>query len=565
MNVFSKKYFVLVVFIFLLGIICSSQTSPGKYWIQFSDKNNSPFSLSNPIEFLSQKTIDKRIQFSLGFDIRDIPVNESYIETVKTICDCNVHNTSKWFNAITIETDSLEVLPLIEELGFVSQIRSVRTVSNSSTLEELKFETNSFDEKILKSDSQPINFQNSYGPSFEQINNINGLALHSLGFKGEGISIAIFDAGWSMADKLPAFDYLRGRGGIVQTKDFVFTQNSDVYNLSTHGMYVLSIMAGMIADSLHGTAPEADYYLFRTEDPLSEYLVEEDNWVSAAEYADSLGIDVINSSLGYSLFQDPAQNHSYADMDGNTTRVSIAADIAASKGIFVVNSAGNSGDNDWRYITAPSDGDSVLCVGAVNADSLRAAFSSFGPSSDGDVKPNVCAIGFDTVIADLDSTIRVGNGTSFSSPVIAGMTACLMQAYKDRKPMDLFRAIEQSSHQFNNPDDALGYGIPDYWKAFTILQGNTEWTSDGSLNAMVFPNPCTDRLNVVVNHSNAANVSYEIYDATGRRVMNCFGASQSNNNGYMILDESIRILTPGIYHLHLKIAYEHAVLKFTKF
>jgi len=294
-------------------------------------------------------------------------------------------------------------------------------------------------------------------------------------------------------------------------------------------------------------------------------LVEEDNWVSAAEYADSIGIDIINSSLGYSLFQDVAQNHSYADMNGNTTRVSIAADIAASKGIFVVNSAGNSGASDWRYITAPSDGDSVMCVGAINADSLRASFSSFGPSSDGDIKPNVCAIGFATVIADLDSTIRVGNGTSFSSPVIAGMTACLMQAYKTRNPMEIFRAIEKSAHMFRNPDDALGYGVPDYWKAFTILQGNTDWMSDGSLDAMLFPNPCSDELTIIIDHNDAAKVNYEIYDLSGRRVFDSSSSIQSNNKGYLVLDNSIRNLTSGMYHLHLKIGYEHAVLKFTKF
>lgn len=558
------KHSLLLIVTVIGHLISFAQTAPGKYWIQFTNKDNTGYSLSDPSQFLSPKTIDKRLRFQLGFDYRDLPVNVSYIEAVKSLCDCNVHNTSKWFNAISIQTDNSDVLPLIASLDFVSEVRSVRTMINESFDEESKFLIEQHDRGGSDQIITQHEFESSYGPSYSQINTINGLSLHALGLKGEGISIAVFDAGWSMVDKLPAFDYLISHGGIVETRDFVAPQNHDVYNLSTHGMFVLSIMAGVIADSLYGTAPDADYYLFRTEDPLSEYLVEEDNWVSAAEYADSIGIDIINSSLGYSLFQDETQNHSYADMDGNTTRISIAADIAASKGIFVVNSAGNSGASDWRYITAPSDGDSVLCVGAISADSLRASFSSFGPSFDGDVKPNVCAIGFETVIADLDSTIRVGNGTSFSAPVIAGMTACLMQAYKSRKPMELFRAIEQSAHLYRNPDDGLGYGVPDFWKAFTILQGNTAWTEDGLPEVLLFPNPCTDHLKVIISDERASTVHYEIYDPAGRRIVDGSGALQSNETGFLLLSDSIRNLAVGFYHLHLKIGHDHTVIKFSK-
>lgn len=548
----------------LLFILCClftgtafGQTAPGKYWIQFTDKNNSPYQLSDPHSFLSPAAVAKRQRLGISIDESDIPVNQNYIDQVLDICDCPLHNRSKWFNAVTIETDSTEAIALISELPFVSNVRGVRA---SVTYSELTSDKN--EETSDKTFDMPPN--ESYGPSFHQINSINGISLHALGYTGKGIRVAVFDAGWTMADRLPAFDYLRSHNGIAETKDFVSPGNTDVYNGSTHGMYVLSIMAGMIADSLQGTAPDATYYLFRTEDPSSEYIVEEDNWVAAAEYADSTGIDIINSSLGYSLFEDTSQNHTYADMDGNTTRVTIGADIAASKGILVVNSAGNSGASAWRYITAPGDGDSVMCVGAINADSLRASFSSFGPSAGGAVKPNVCAIGFETVIADLDSTIRVGNGTSFSSPVIAGMNACLMQAFPDKRPMEIFRAVEQSSNQYSTPDDALGYGIPDYWKAFTLLRGNSDPVSIGSLSASIFPNPCYDRISVVIDNSGRNDVTYEIYDAFGKRIFESQRAIVSNNKTYLVIESPLERLSPGVYFLHLKSVYDHAILKFIK-
>ena len=273
-------------------------------------------------------------------------------------------------------------------------------------------------------------------------------------------------------------------------------------------------------DSLIGTAPDASYYLFRTENPESEYLIEEDNWVAAAEYADSLGVDIINSSLGYSRFDDPTMDHTYADMDGNTTRSAIAGDIAASKGILVVNSAGNSGHQPWFYITSPSDGDSVLCVGAVNANAHRAFFSSFGPSADGDVKPNVMTMGQATVFADLDGTIRTGNGTSFSSPIMAGGAALLLQATKGRKTnMEIFRAIEASAHRYNYPSDSLGYGIPDLWKALLDLNKPIAQNLREDL-VVIFPNPATDRIHIAAQWLQGLDqVVYDMYDITGRKVL----------------------------------------------
>ncbi|MFM9984004.1 MAG: S8 family peptidase [Flavobacteriales bacterium] len=547
-----------LILLVLISKIGSAQTAPGKYLIQFTDKNNSPYSLSNPSAYLSQNCIERRVKFGYGFNELDIPVNPNYVQGVLDAGFSMLHHTSKWFNSITISVVDSTVIDSIVNLPFVSGVKKLPVTSISKTVDKINKEINLNKRASLVSVSEN---ENQYGPGFRQIEMLNGHLLHELGFTGAGMDVAIFDAGWDKVDQLPAFDALHNDGRIVMTRDFVFEDSDPVYNQSSHGMYVLSLMAGEIRDSLLGTAPDANYFLFRTENPGSEYIVEEDNWVAAAELADSLGIDVINSSLGYSLFDDTLMNHTYADMDGNTTRCTIAADIAASKGILVVNSAGNSGNSPWHYITAPSDGDSVLCVGAVNADRHRAAFSSFGPASDGDVKPNVCAMGFACVIADLDSTIRTGNGTSFSSPITAGLATCLMQAFPDRNNIEVLHAIEQSAHRYSTPSDSIGYGIPDFWKAYLILQGNSQPYTE-AIYAVTYPNPCTTEMNVIVHTENPCETEYQIFNVVGQRIFEGRGFVASGEVGVLKLDTCITHLPPGEYGLHLQDRYRHGYLRF---
>ena len=510
----------LLVLLFTVSIVCA-QTAPDMYLVRFKDKNNTPFSLGYPEQYLSPKTIQKRQLWNIPIDSLDIPVNAIYIQEAIDVEGCKLHHASKWFNSITISiTDTLLtdlVLAHLNALDFVVEVKSLQAKPNEDFSEE------KLEEPTLRKDLNDFSIQKEYeefyGPSFRQVSMINAHLLHEIGYTGEGIDIAVFDGGWSRADVLPAFDRLRSRNAIVETKDFVFPESNNIYNYSSHGTFVLSTMAGWMPDSLIGTAPDARYYLFRTENVISEYVVEEDNWAVAAEYADSIGIDIINSSLGYSEFQDTLQNHTYEDMNGDVCRSSIAADIASAKGILVVNSAGNSGDDPWRYITAPSDGDSVLCVGAVDAWEHRAGFSSVGPSSDGDVKPNVMAMGKLTVFADLDSTIRVGNGTSFSSPVMAGGVACLMQAvYEKHNNMSIIHAVEQSADHYLSPSDTLGYGIPDLWKALGILR--PEWAQDLKKDLIsIFPNPATTEVHITTEWLLGNDeVKYEIYDAIGRCV-----------------------------------------------
>jgi serine protease AprX len=562
----TRHFYILLLsagaLFFLSSVTTSAQTAPGKYWIRFTDKNNSPYSLSHPEEFLSQKTIERRIRNGVTLDSTDLPVNQSYIDGVLSAGPCWLHHKSKWFNSITIFLVDSLVINSIMELPFVAEVRSVVQWHDMETLQaERSIHSIAKEEEMLEWNGELTDTSGIYGTSFDQIGMMNGHVLHELGFTGKGVDVAILDAGWSWADKLPAFEKIRNESRIVMTRDYVFELNDPVYSASNHGMYVLSTMAGIIPDSLYGTAPDANFYLFRTEDPGSEYLVEEDNWVAAAEFCDSLGIDLINSSLGYSLFDDSTMNHTYADMNGRTTRISIGADMAARKGILVVNSAGNSGASAWHYITAPSDGDNVLCVGAVGANRLHAPFSSFGPSSDGDVKPNVCAMGLWSVVASPDSTILIGNGTSFSSPILAGLAACLIQAFPEKSNMEIFRAIEKSADLYNNPNDSLGYGIPDFWKAFQLLQQDNLML-EGELNASLFPNPCNNYLNLVIQDKDVCKVEYEIFDASGRLVYSNDGFVLANNEGVLQLNEALVHLTNGTYLIRLNGESGQSVISF---
>jgi hypothetical protein len=556
-QIFLTSLFFLTL-CFFHSVSLFAQTAPGKYWVQFSDKNNSPYSVENPHEFLSDVCIERRIRQGIGFDELDIPVNDHYIQQVLDLCNCQVHNVSKWFNAITISLSDSLIAQQLASLSFVVQVKSVRRAKSS----------NSADGKNVIAKNGAINHGPtcseflSYGEGFRQIEMLNGHLLHALGYTGNGVTIAQFDSGWSLTDQLPAFDRMRREGKIAMVRDFVLGDTANVYSLSSHGTLVLSTMASWWPDSLIGTGPDATYCLFRTEDVQSEYLVEEDNWVAAAELSDSLGVQIINSSLGYSLFDDPEMNHTYADMDGNTTRCSVAADIASAKGILVVNSAGNSGNSAWRFITAPSDGDDVLCVGAVDANEVKAGFSGFGPASDGDVKPNVAAMGQAVAYAAPDSTVLTGNGTSFSSPIVAGLAACLFEAFRHKTNHEIKRAIEASASQYLQPDDSLGYGIPDFMLAYQMLLGNNQ-RPNGDFAASLFPNPCDNELTVLLRDAPYCDVEFEIYDASGKRVFEAIGILQDKEYGIIRLS-GLSHLNAGMYSLHLGRAGKHSVLNFIR-
>ncbi len=534
----------MIVFVLISTFVGKSQTAPDRYWVQFNNKNNTPFSILTPEEYLSDKAIQKRKRFGIPIQENDLPINPQYISSVLSLGNIELINKSKWFNAITVKlTDSL-LLEAIRNLPFVTQVK--HTIRYRYKLP-----------KTIANDKLPtIETTSDYGYSYPQIRLHSGQLLHELGYNGEGIDIAIFDAGFHYANELPVFEQMRSSGRIIETKDFT-DGDENVYAFSSHGKNVLSIIGGYERDSLIGSAFMANYYLFITEEVSFENIVEEDNWVAAAEYADSIGIDIINTSLGYSLFDDSLQNHTYSDMDGNTTRITIASDIAASKGIIPVTSAGNSGSNSWHYITAPADCDSCLTVGAVDSLGTYAFFSSYGPTFDGRIKPDVVSVGWHTAYAKNDSTFGYGNGTSYSSPLLAGLTACLWQAFPDKNNIEIIEAIRKSAHLYQNPNDSLGYGIPNFWQAFLELSATPPSTS--AMTISTFPSPFTDGFSLVLNNISpyvAANV--KIIDSAGRLVFVDKDPYLFHNESSYIkrYDTEIGFLTPGLYTVIVNVGNE---------
>jgi serine protease AprX len=544
------KRLLSILTILLASVTLVAQIAPDKYYVQFTDKNASPYSLDEPEAYLSQRALDRRAAFGIPVDMKDIPVNPQYLQAVKD-AGANILNPTKWLNGVSIQTTDPSVVAAIEVLPFVENVMKSPVMPGSMTDEKPFFRAESFSSTAPYA-VHPLKQGTyyDYGPSLNQIQMLKGDQMHELGYRGSGLVIAVLDAGFSNADDLPVFDSLWDNGQILGTRDFI-DGGALTFNKHYHGTMVLSCMGGNYPGQLVGTAPEASYWLFRTEDGGSEYIIEEYNWVSAAEFADSAGADIINSSLGYSTFDDPSQNHTYDDMDGNTTPITIGADVAASRGMVVVNSAGNSGTSAWYYITAPADGDSVYTIGAVNWQGIPASFSSNGPTADGRVKPNVAAQGEGTYFASPDGSFIYGNGTSFSSPIIAGMMACLWQANPDMNNMELLNAIQASGTLAANPDNKLGYGIPDFMLAHNILTviDGYEQPQTGILTP--FPNPFNSAFEIRLASDISGRAKLIITDISGRVMHESEYLTTAGENRLMIsgLDD----LKAGIYLLKLEL------------
>ncbi|MFN3528449.1 MAG: S8 family serine peptidase [Bacteroidia bacterium] len=503
-----------VILLTLIMLTQSAYAQTGnRYWIEFTDKNNTPFSLSNPAAYLSQRSIDRRTRQGIAVDSTDIPVNSWYLDSL-VAKGATLRHHSKWLNGATIEVPSPSVLQAINNLPFVKSTRNNGRVGY--TRDPL------FEDKLqLPADGQALRVQRltnaSYGVSYNQIRLHHGDVLHNLGYMGQGMYIAVFDAGFINTNILPCFDSLYLGNRVIDTYDYV-DLSTNVYGFDSHGTYVLGCMAGVIPGELIGTAPAASYLLYRTENNVggSENQIEEDNWVAAAERADSIGADVFNTSLSYTTFDNAAMNYTYADMDGNTARITRASDYAAQKGILVVASAGNYGNGGWTYIGAPADGDSVLSVGATGADGNRVGFSSIGPTSDGRIKPNVMAQGSGAVTCQLSGQgVTFVNGTSFSGPIMAGLAAILWQAHPNKSNMDIYNALQQSGNNASSPNNQVGYGLPNLQQALMSL-GNKEMQQTAFID--VYPNPFNDVFSVNFNTQVGAQASLRMMDIQGRVV-----------------------------------------------
>lgn len=557
-NIIGTHLILLIVGLQLQGF---SQTY-SKYVIRFTNKNYTPsnlYTVGNPSAFLSVKALQRRTNQGIAIVQNDLPVNPAYIDSVKSAGAVTILEKSKWLNSVTIFTNDSIALVKIHSFPFVQKVDSVfKFVAKSKNkliyARDGKRSENMFQnlQKVpsyLQTNNKMNEKQTSsydYGLSSVQALMIHIDYLHNLGFSGQGMTIGVIDAGFFGADTAAVFDSIRNNGQILGTRDFV-NPGGNVYTAATHGMMVLSTMGGNLPGQIIGTAPKADYWLLRSEDANTESVIEEYNWVSAAEFADSVGVDVINSSLGYTEFDNPVQNHTYADMDGNTCISTIGADFAASKGILVVNSAGNSGAGTWKYIGAPADADSILTVGAVDYSQVPASFTSHGPSFDGRIKPNVADMGENaTVAATSGGGVIQGSGTSFSSPIMAGASACLWQAFPSMNNMTIIDFIEQSSSRYTNPDTLVGYGVPNFMAAYLLLSGVQipGFDNDGVVNA--FPNPFTDEISLVFQSSDTQRVNIEMFDINGKRVY--FRNNVARDYGVTCINiDDLNRLAQGLY------------------
>lgn len=521
--------------------ILKGQTAPDTYWVQFTDKSGAPYSVGEPEQFLSARSIARRQAQGIAIDESDLPVDPAYIAGVLATGDVQLINRSKWFNAITIRSSDENALAAIASLPYVSQVRaSVRLIGDPVAPDKFSL----LDAPSLaERGGQP----EDYGLSWGQIAMLNGQALHGIDAKGQGMLIGVLDSGFDNADSLPAFADLRAREGILSTRDMV-NHDGDVYEDHWHGRSVLSFMTGVLPGFLQGTAPRADYVLVRTEEAATEYIVEEDNWVAGAEFCDSIGCDVLNTSLGYTTFDDSLQDHTYADMNGTSTRISIAAGMASQKGMIPVNSAGNSGSSEWHFISAPADAIDILAVGAVGSDEAHAPFSSWGPSSDGRVKPDVCAMGWGAygLRFEGDSVAPI-SGTSFSSPILAGLVACLWQLHPERDAHAIMDAVRRSADRWTAPNDSMGYGIPDFGWAhdyLTITSGAHELNTP---RVLAFPNPFGESITVQLPDGASGVLRVELLDMTGRRVWDTYSTARA---GLLIID-GLGSLPSGAYMIRM--------------
>ena len=500
----------LLTLLVMMGYIFSinAQIAPNKYWVQFTDKNDSPYSINNPEEYLSERAIQRRQDYNIAIDNYDIPVNQSYIQAVAGK-GATILNPSKWLNGVSIELSDPSVISDIESLPFVQKVRLLQNDDMKQQVKEKTFFSNEF-----MSAADNADYRMYYGMAYDQINQLNGIALHETGYQGQGIWIGVCDGGYDYVDKHEVFEDMYNNDRLIGTRDFVH-KNGSVYNESSHGTSCLSLMAGNIPDKYVGTAPLASYFLCRTEDVSSENMIEEYNWVSAAEFLDSIGIDIISTSLGYVDFDLPQWDHVYSDLDGETSVITIGSEIACSKGILCVTSAGNEGGTSFPYISVPSDGKNVLTVGAVDKDGNKAFFSSVGPTFDGRIKPDVMAHGSIVMVAVTWGTgYAEGSGTSFSCPVLAGMAACLWQANKQLPASSIRDLLRQNANYSDNPNNNYGYGIPDFKDAFEdmIIGENPNFVINSLIS--VFPNPSDGNVNV--NIETIGEVCVEVYDHIGK-------------------------------------------------
>ncbi|RYY60680.1 MAG: T9SS type A sorting domain-containing protein [Chitinophagaceae bacterium] len=455
---------LVLVFCFLFSGNLFSQ-SP-RYLVAFRHKGAGTSTIAFPASYLSQRAIERRARYQIAIDSTDLPVPLTWIQQIAAIPNVTVLNSSKWLNMISIQTSDASALIQVSNLPFVQSTASIASRARNQVSKTEDFYSTINTSKVQ---GQLDDYYNYGTGSMTEINVHKGQFLHNLGLRGQGLRIAMLDGGFFQYTSLRAFDSMNANNQVLGTWDFV-DRNTSVVEDNSHGMSCLSTIAANIPGVFTGKAPAASFYLFRTEDVNTEYPIEEFNWACGAERADSVGADIISSSLGYGYgFSGGFPDYPYSDLNGDITISARAADLAAAKGLLVFNAAGNSGNDYWKRITTPADADSVVAVGAANTAGVVGSFSSYGPSADGRVKPDVASIGVAAMIQASNNSIVSSNGTSYACPNMAGLATCLWQGFPEFSNMRIVQALREAGSIYTTPDTRIGYGIPDMKKAFVSL------------------------------------------------------------------------------------------------
>ncbi len=528
----SKLFFYFLLFTIISHTVAAEGN---RYMVFFSDKNGSEYSLDIPQAFLSERSLERRVKQNISISINDLPVSSDYLNTLKNLDGVNVFFTTKWMNGALVETEE-NILPTISNLPFVSSIEYVAPGVKLSTAVNNGRKSKTGRQYETSTTEVESDAQNKF---------IGVDQMHQMEYKGQGILIAIFDSGFKFVDESPFFQHVFDNDMLLGYRDFLRNTN-DVFQYDSHGSKVISCISAFAEGIYSGTAPESDLVLCVTEDVSSEYRIEEYNWLFAAEYADSLGADIINSSVGYSYFGDETMDYTYEDLDGKTTVITRAATTAAAKGMLVVSSVGNEGNSSWTYLNAPADADSILSIGAVTYDGVKSNFSSYGPTSDGRIKPDISALG-SWVRVVYESDISYANGTSFSTPMVAGLAAGFWQAFPELTNMEVIEYLKMTASQANEPDTLIGYGIPNFMRAYNQARINEGEIED---KFVVFPNPVTNKRIIYLYPENINDdnfVSLAFFDLKGSQLSNKQIQLSGKNE---MLEIDVSFLTPGTYILN---------------
>ncbi|HRH09927.1 MAG TPA: S8 family serine peptidase [Bacteroidia bacterium] len=526
---------VVIALSIALSIICGEMQAQTKCWVKFKNKNGTPYTLSNPTAYMTGRAYLRRITYGLNLDSTDLPVSPSYVAQLSAVPNVTMVYVSKWINGAVIAVSNTLVLNTINTFSFVSSSGPVsKYKSNNINIPDEPI--NSFNKSTQAAATpSPV-----YGGSWWQAKQLGVECLHNQGYRGQGMLIAVLDAGFLNVNTNPVFDSLRNRGGIIGTRDFVAGGNS-VYEDDQHGAMVLSCIAGIKPNVIMGTAPRADFWLLRTEDAPTEKIIEEYNWIRGAEFADSVGADILTTSLGYTTFDIPSQNHTFADLNGNTSKMSIASRMAARKGMFVLNSAGNGNGGSWPKIGIPADADSICTVGAIDSLYNVAGFSSLGPTADGRIKPDLVARGSKAWVSFPNGSCGYSNGTSFSCPILAGAVACFWQAHKTWNCIKVLDTLKKTASYSLTPNNSRGWGTTNMCLMPPIVMAQQELQKENSFS--IVPNPFSSEINIQFAE-NKDSFSISVISMLGSVVKENH-YNENNQNVKLNLED----LSPGVYFI----------------